>query len=484
MQCYIVKDTLLHTAFSAISHRCELTRGGKSTSKAKYTFRRFIFEDNKWSGHIYHYSDSWCTKPTFTIRFKGSFKVYPANSTQSVVVSSASDFKFTDIKFKSGNRESVENFFKFMMTKCPDALPNYSSTQSDNRLDPSTLVNKDIDIDDYVLKKKHCRYFLALHPYSYRKFRVVRDKVQRKHSTLFFGDIPKFTERNVHLFKPQSFQYGLARVDAPDCTICKLAVDGDKAPVLPAPTQKNNYKGEWVLEKCTAVDENNYFTISYGIGSNGRFTLYNAIFLDGDCKKKKYAYEIGGPYSTFSLDGNIDGLVGLRLTYSRMKLTVYHKQTLNFLRNSNNCGIREFWKEGVEQDVTSTHGCQELFPVRLPIVSSMLVRAATIGGKRELYIEDYEKGLSFMYNLVTCDSVTRGIVPKKSTVRPTISNEVTLSTERNLNKVVVDEQIEKMLKNELEKQNGRSAGVLLKPNRVLTSLLLFCVSLLVVMKIL
>jgi len=463
------------SSFQYYFNRCELTKGGRTTSKAKYTFRRFTFEDNKWSGHIYHYSDSWCTKPSFIVQFEGSFKVYPANFTQSVIVSSASDFKFTKIKFKSTSQKNVESFINFMITKCPDALPNYSSMQSDNRLDLSTLVNKDIDIDDSVLNRKHCRYFLALHPYSYRKFRMVHDKTHRKHTTLFFGDIPKFTERNIHQFKPKSFQYGLTRVDTPDCGICKLAVNGDKAPILPAPTQKDNYQGQWVLKKCTAADENNYFTVSYDIGADKKFSLYNAIFLDGDCKQIKYTYKIGGTYIDFRPDGDIDGLLELKLTYSWMKLTVYHKQTLNFLRNSNNCGLREFWKDGVEQDVTATHGCLDLFLVRLPVVYSMLVRAATIDGKRELYIEEYEKGLSFMYNLVTCDSVTKGIVPRKSTERPTESNEIALSTEPNLNKVIVDKQIEQVLKDEFDRQNSRSTGMLLIPSW-LASLLTVCVS--------
>ena len=331
--------------------------------------------------------------------------------------------------------------------------------QTDDRLDLANLVKKDISIDNNVLKKKHCRFYLALHPYSYSKMRLVRDRKHSKSSTLFFGDIPAFTHSHMHNYQPVKFQYGLARVDRPWCNICRLGKDADLPPVLPAPTEQNDFYGSWVTRKCEAVNEDFYVTTIYMFEKESEsFTHVNAFFLDRDCKTNSFTYLMGGSYISYRPSGGeIEGLLGLRLTMNRMRLTPYDKRTLSILRNAKACGRRDQWRLGREQDVTETRGCPDMFSVQLPYVNNVIVRAATIENHRKLYIEDDSNGMGFSYNLVPCDTVTEEIIPKITTVKPTERNKKTEPTLPNLNKVIVDKQIEQVLET-YKQQNEQPSG--------------------------
>ncbi|XP_066933994.1 protein APCDD1-like [Clytia hemisphaerica] len=435
-----------------VSSRCELTRGGKTVSKIKYLYRRFEFDGGQLSANIYHYSDSWCTKPSFTVKFDGRYVIHQRNSSSRFVVSNPSDFKFTNIRFNAGEQTTIENFFTFIMAKCPSALPNYSSMESsDKKIDLKKLIGKDIPLDNYVLRKKHCRFFLGLHPMSYSKTRMVRDKTRSKFTTLYFGDIPPFKTPNMHQYELKHFQYGLARVDRPDCKICALAENADQIPILPAPTSQDGFTGQWVSDKCTAIDEDRYATVFYEFKKDGTFSYANTLFDDGDCKRKSLTYRVGGTYTSFNVADNVKGLIGLRLILKSMQLTPYSKRMLIFLRGSKQCGSA--WKLDEEQDLTSSGGCEDLFSQRLPIENPVLVRANAYGEQRELYIENYIRGIAFSSKCVPCDSVTKGFTPRKTTPQPE-TNEIEISTVPNPNKVAVDDQIDKILKNYKEQGKG------------------------------
>ena len=440
-----------------ILKRCELTQGGRSLSKTKFTYRRFNFDGGALQGNIYHYSDSWCTKPSFTIKFQGSYTVSQRNSTSKYIISNPSVFKFNKIKFTSPHKKAVEEFIDFMIEKCPNAIP---AIKTNYELDLSKLVNTDIEIDDLVLKKKHCRFFLALHPYSYAKTRLVRDRKHSKLATLYFGDIPAFTVSQMHNYQPSKFQYGLARVDRPQCKICQLGKDANVAPILPAPSLENNFVGSWVTKKCEAVNENFYVTTIYMFEKeNERVTQLHAFFSDQDCKKNSFTYTLSGSYTSYRPSGGeIHGLIGLRMTSSEMHLTPYNTRTLSMLRNAKRCGKREQWELGQEQDVTGTGGCPDMFSVSLPYTNNVLLRAGTIENRPELYIEDENSGLRFSYNLVPCDTMTSTIHEKQTTEKPTEPNKMTKPTLPNINKVIVDKQIEKVLSETYNKQNKQPSG--------------------------
>ena len=433
--------------------RCELTQGGRSLSKAKFTYRRLNFDGGELYGNIYHYSDSWCTKPSFTLKFGGTYKVKEAKTHSKFVISNPSEFKFNDIKFNSPNVDVIEKFVRFMVAKCPDALPGYKDNE---KLDLSKLLNTDISIDNVVLKRKHCRFFLALHPYSYSKTRLERDEMSSKSSTLFFGDIPAFNTSQMHNYQPEKFQYGLSRVDRPRCNVCHLGKDSDSPPILPAPTSLDMFQGDWVTDKCIAVNENFYVTTIYSFGIDS-FIQINNFFDDKDCKKKSLSYKLEGKNARYV--PGVQGLIGLRLRVERMHLTPYEKRMLSVLRNAKSCGIRDQWKLSMEQDVTSTGGCPDIFPVGLPYNNNVLVRAGKFGDHSELYIEDDKRGMGFSYNLVTCNSVTQKIVRRITTMKPTEENEVVAPTLPNMNKVVVDQQIEEVLKTYTKSSTADSSNL-------------------------
>lgn len=442
-----------------VSSRCEIVRGeGKALMHGKYVYRRFKFENGKWRGLIHHYSDSWCTKPSFTVKFEGHYDIYQRNFS-TYDISLPANFQFTKIKYISKYEEDIKDFLSFMTVKCADALPSY---MKESQIEIPKLVNKEIGIEDYVLRKKHCRFYLAIHPYSYKKIRMVRDtKRSTKYSTLYFGDIPKFTTPKMHSYKSPSFQYGLSRTDRPWCNVCKLGdkVD-DEAPILPAPSIKDDLDGEWVTEACTATEERSYNTMQYTF-EDEKFSVYQVDFHDQNCRRKTLAVKFGGTYEKFNTDGEIDGLLGVRMTSKWMKITFYDANRMNVVLNSRRCGNSKEWELGKEQDVTSTKGCFDLTYQELPIIEDHIVRAATFGRKRELYITPYEEGIKFDTNLVTCDSVTSEIVLKRTTRPPATQPPQTTFSFVSLpkdDKTIIHEQIEKTLRNEMNKDKNNKGS--------------------------
>lgn len=418
----------------------------------KYIFRRFDIQRGKWSGKIFHYHDSWCNKPKFTVKFDGAYEVTPKTATTHSTSSFACKFNFDNVMFTSSSEDVVKEVINYLLAKCPLAL----SLKADTKLNMKELVDKDIKLESDAVHKKHCRYYLGLHTYSHKKIRMVKDSTRLKYQTLYFGEIPKFETKHTRHKVPNSFQYGLARVDRPWCKICEQAAQSDKAPILPIPEEKNNFVNKWVTETCQASDDRTYETYYYEfqpipLGKEvGSFNIYKAFFLDPDCKKLKFDFKVGGIYYDNLPYQVVPDVRKMKMRYTWMSMTAYDQATLKLMKNSVSCGKPEEWKYGVEQNVTSTHGCSSVLPAKLPFVSDVIVRSDKINNKRELYLEEYEPGMYFKNSLVTCDSVTKNLIMKKTTLKPTAVPKVTLPTKREEIENEIQTQIDRRLREELE----------------------------------
>lgn len=370
----------------------------------------------------------------------------------------------------------------FLLTRCPLALSNMNA---DTKLNMKELVGKDIEIGSNAVQKKYCRYYLGLHIYSHRKIRMVKDSTRLKYQTLYFGDIPKFGRKHMRHFVPDSFQYGLARVDRPWCSICQLA-QSDKVPILPLPEEKNNFANKWVTKTCQASDDRTYETYYFEFEPTaegktvGLFNTYRAIFIDPDCKQRKFDFKAGGSYYAVNPHKDVADVLQMKMRFTWISMAAYDLATLGLMKKSaeNSCGNSDEWKYGVEQNVTATHGCPIVLPVKLPYVGDFILRADTINNKHELYLEDFVPGLYFKNNMVTCDAVTKNLMKKKITQRPTPVPKVTSPT-RNED---INKQIDKRLREVLQEEGSpTSAAVQLELCLWWKSLLLTCLCLMYVL---
>lgn len=444
-----------------VSSRCEIT------PEKNYIFRYIKIALNDWTGYIYHYSDSWCTQPTFTVKITGAYDMLPSTATPNSKASFSTNFRFTKITVRTDNSAVLERILNMIMSKCPKALPKIAQMQINDKVNLDAYINTDVALESHVLTKKRCRYFFGLHSYAYKKIRITGDKTKttrftqyilEKYDTLYFGNIPPVHVR-AHDYEGLEFQYGLSRLDRPGCSICAVMQkhkNKDVVPTLPMPKHRNYITGEWVSQVCEAGDDTTYLTRYYKILSNktgGSITIHENSFTDPNCKEKQAEVRSKG-FFVFVKPDKIQDVLELRITYTSAYLSIYDEAYLNVLRAGSRCGDAEKWQRGVEQDITKTNGCAEI-GLALPDTKIAVVRAYRYAADAELYFDQRklaEKGGTyFTKNLVSCASITSNITKKTTATLGPFRTKILMT-------VAPDIPTEKV------KENNKSSGLRLQGN--------------------
>jgi len=310
-----------------------------------------------------------------------------------------------------------------------------ASMTNGRNLDIDEYRNKHIRLDvDGVKKSKHCRYYFAVHPYTYGKVRMTAESNGKTPSStishppeydkLYFAAIPPFhSSKSASKTPMRTFQYGLSRLGRPSCEVCKgIRNQNDPSlfPVLRVPRRTKNFGGSWVTKACTAADDTtfqtDYYNFNHATKTSGTFAFHENMFTDADCKIKLFNIKTGG---TFENNGQTPGLRGVHtvsLTVTRLSMTIFSETTLSLVRN-NRCGDPKKWRIGVEQNLTQHNGCPILGFV-VPASLKTLIRVTKNKHMQEFYItpiDPSEKGTFFSHNLVSCDSVIENFKARLTT---------------------------------------------------------------------
>ena len=426
-----------------VSSRCEIV------PNPKYIIRRLDIQSSKWTSNIYHYSDSWCTKPTFEVKIVGSYEMLPATATPNSKASYASLFHFRSIYFNSNSAKVIEDIITLILEKCPSALPSISSMQKDNILYLDKYVNKDISLDvNAVLSKKHCRYYFVVHPGSYRKIRMTGEsigtpaKISSDHDKLYFGSILPFHSNKQQIDISSKFQYALSRLNRPGCGTCETVSKVENPnipPILKLPKGRKDFSGGWVTETCEATDDKTFESTFYKFSYTGRrtdrgvFVSENNFFSDTNCKVKKFNMKAGGSFNNIVVTKGIRGVYEVMLTFKWLSLTIYDDATMSLVRNGGSlCGDSSKWRIGAEQNLTKSNGCK-LLGFEIPTSLKTIVRISKTKSSQTFYITPVEeKGTFFFSNFVSCNIVTKRV----STTPPTPkTNVIPVDTNFDLNKI-------------------------------------------------
>jgi hypothetical protein len=428
-----------------VSSQCEII------PKPKFIVRRLNIQgtqSSRWMSKIYHYEDSWCTKPTFFVKMFGTYSILPTTATPNSKASYGANFRINEVYINSDKVDFLEAAIDFVLQKCPGALPNIMEMTNKGKIDLDAYRNKDVSLDvDGLKRSKHCRYYFAVHPISYGKVRMTGEsegsqpatasgKHPRQMDKLYFAAIPPFhTSRDTSKGPSTKFQYALSRVDRPHCPICKgAALQPSEFPILKAPRRSKNFGGSWVTKSCIASDDttfqSDFYTFSYQSRSTGTFEFHENIFSDADCKVKVMNYKSGG---TFHNNGQAPGLRGVHrvnLKVTRFSMTIFSETTLSMVRNQN-CGDPKKWRIGTEQNLTAYNGCPILGFV-IPASFDTLIRVSKSKTSQQFYITDVdpnEKGVFFSSEFVSCESVTENFKARLTTTgRPKVTRRIPVVT--------------------------------------------------------
>ena len=451
-----------------VPFRCEITPG------LKYIFRRFDMQRQDWYGYIYHYSDSWCQKPMFTTKVTGTYQVLPGTATPNSKASFSTNFTFYKIYFRIVDAKYLENVINFILLKCPDALPAIFKRQENETIDSDEYINVDVMLDNGVLQRKHCRYFFGLHPATFEKIRMVKTRKESssiKYDELYFGNIPPFTLKNQRNFVALEFQYALLRPSRPNCEACQsIHADANQIPRLPNVKFQKELKGSWITETCVAQDDQRFvskyyhFSAIYPNKNYGEVKIYQSYFIDADCRNRKLDLKTGGIYLKSLANSVVKDLMDVTFKLTWMALTGYDDSILRLMKSGESCGKSEKWQFGVEQNVTSTNGCDEL-DLEIPATKNFKTRIYSTKYGKDFYINDDNEKQFFTNNLISCNSIPVNLT-RYTTSPPTLDN--------NVEKVdnTINKKIEEVLLKEKYK-NKSNAGSSLKVEYLMSAILTF-----------
>ena len=427
-----------------VSSQCEII------PKPKFIVRRLNIQgtqSSRWMSKIYHYEDSWCSKPTFYIKMVGTYSILPTTATPNSKASYGANFRINEVYLNSDRSDVLEDAINFVFAKCPEAIDVMSMTENE-KINLDGYRNKDIPFDVESLKKsKHCRYYFAVHPITYGKVRMTGEsdgsqskstpvKYPPQMDKLYFAAIPPFhTNRDTSKGPSISFQYPLSRTSRPHCPICKgVTLRSTEFPVFKVPRRSKNFGGSWVTKSCVASDDttfqSDYYTFNYQTRNSGTFELHENIFSDADCKIKVMNYKSGGTFHNTGKAPGIPGVHKVNFKLTRLLMTIFSNTVLSMVRNDK-CGDPKKWRIGSEQNLTSHHGCP-ILGFHIPASFDTLIRVSKSKSSQQFYITDInpnERGTFFSTELVSCESVTENFKARLTTTsRPKVTRRIPVVT--------------------------------------------------------
>ena len=154
--------------------------------------------------------------------------------------------------------------------------------------------------------------------------------------------------------------------------------------------------------------------------------------------------------------------VNLKLTW--LALAGFDDSILRRMKSGESCGKSGKWQFGVEQNVTSTNGCDEL-NMNIPTTKYLKTRIYSTKYGKEFYINDDNEEQIFTNNLISCNSIPVNLT-RYTTPPPTLDNNVE-EIDNTINK-----KIEEVLLKEKYK-NKSNAGSTLKVEFLTSTVLSF-----------
>lgn len=367
-----VNESIFHYFIS----RCEVRPG------PKFVTRYFkIFSNSTWNARFHHYTDYQCTKPSFTLLFKGFFKMSNRASTSKFLGATEANFNYSSITIYPHTADVERNILSVSKRSCPRTLRNINTV-------PGIGV---YSAQPQVFSKRTCRTSFGISRYELSV--VKKDTLGKKTSDydlLYFGEVQ--TGRSRRKYNPKSYQLPLKRYNVPNCTVCRTirgstAVHPPTFPkIRPRPVLLDDAWGSWTCETRPGSFLTRYMVFYY---KKRHWEGYFNYFKDPYCKKLMFTLYGKGVFSGGSRSTKVKGGEDYVFTLTDASITPYDRTTtreLNSISRNNECGKDGEWVRGEAMDITQSKGCR-LYGISLPNTQYDLLKMDfNENGDRELYV--------------------------------------------------------------------------------------------------
>ncbi|KAL4655751.1 hypothetical protein GN956_G5409, partial [Arapaima gigas] len=204
-------------------------------------------------------------------------------------------------------------------------------------------------------------------------------RVESQHHThgyvvqeLFLGDIhTEWIQRTQ--YRPSGYQQPLQNTmhHIHPCQVCALVyrASEQRPPMLPAtPAPPLSLDGRWVSQRCEVRPAVLFVTRDFTFHEDQR--TWEGVYQhysDPACRQPTFRVQASGRYTRENASVKVLGGTDFVFRVTQAQVTVQEKVTARVLNSSEEgtCGLARAWEEGMEQDVTPTHGCAAL-GIKLP----------------------------------------------------------------------------------------------------------------------
>lgn len=338
-----------------VSTRCEVRPG------PEFLLRSYTFHQT--TRHLravqHYYTDSACADPAYSLLIRGRLRLRQASW------------------ITLGATETDHH-----LNKVAIVVHSVSSKQRlASRLPPSCVgmvLSKVVPGKTYELHNTRAgRGCLTALGFSMMELGLVRVETQQfghrgKVQEMFLGDIhTQWTQRAYH--RPTGYQQPLqnAMHHIHPCPVCALVFRSSelRPPVLRRePSPPLSLSGRWVSQRCETRPSALFLTRDFTFDPDThQWEGTYRHFSDPSCSQSTFALRASGHYAQGNPSSKISGATEFVFKVTQVRVTAFSQATAKLLNATRpgKCGLSGIWDIGIEQDITTTHGCTAL-GIKLP----------------------------------------------------------------------------------------------------------------------
>ncbi|XP_061688439.1 protein APCDD1-like [Syngnathoides biaculeatus] len=337
-----------------LSTRCEVRPG------PEFLTRSYTFQPTRHFQALQHYyADSGCENPAYSLAIRGKFRLRQASWITRGATKA--DHHLSSVVIVVHSLAAKQKLASRLPPSCVG--PNLS------RLMPGKPLN--------LYNTRVGRGCLAAMGFSMMELDLVRVETQHhihgeEIQALFLGDIHTDWTERTH-YRPTGYQQSLqsAMHHIHPCPVCAIVYRSSeqRPPVLPRQTQPSiSLAGRWVSQQCETRPTVLFLTREFHFDPDQH--AWEGIYrhyLDPLCSQNTFTLRASGHYAQGNPSVKVPGATEFVFKVTEVRVTAEDESTAKLLNRtkSGKCGNAGEWEVGMEQDLSSTHGCTVL-GIKLP----------------------------------------------------------------------------------------------------------------------